>query len=491
VSGARRSALNYVGSVGFVFVTGVLGILVTPVLLRLLGADTLGAARGVAGWCGLLTLLELGLTTAVQGELAQAAGDPRRQAAGLAAGLRAFVRVGVLMLVGGLVLAAGIDRLVVVRPDAVSDLRAAAVAFALVAVLLPVNALRALAEVRSEGYRMQGCYITQSLLLAGFGVGLAAAWPTITGQAAATVLATLGGCGLIVGLYHRDLRDALRVPAAEWAAAAHLLRRVRLAAAVWGLCGKVQLEGPLLLAGLVSAGLGFDVSASQRLLYALGTAVLTVGGATWAAVSTAHHAGGGAGPLVQVTRATAALACLVLVPLTVVNRPFMAAWVGAEHDLGPGYAAATAVGLFAVALLNAWALPLIGAGHLRTLGRPLAALTAVGTVGGVFAMRAGYPAAAVLALAVAPLGMVVGPLPPLLRSAMGVSRRRLFAAVGRPVAVAAVPAATLVGLLAVVPLPTWGRLTAAVAYGLVYLGLVWLVVLSADDRAAVTARLRR
>jgi O-antigen/teichoic acid export membrane protein len=208
-------------------------------------------------------------------------------------------------------------------------------------------------------------------------------------------------------------------------------------------------------------------------------------------VSQAHHerAGGGAGPLLQVSRASAALAGLVFAPLVAVNPPFVRWWVGAGHDLGAGYAAATAAGLFLYSLLNAWALPLVGVGALRPVAWPFGLSTAVAVAGSWLAVHHRLYTVGMLAIAAAPLAVLVYPVPNLLAAHLGVPRRQLLVAVARPLLLAAAPMAGLAVLCVTLPDRLAVRSGLATGYVLV-LGVVLLFLeLTAAERTKLAGRL--
>src|SRR5688572_30045026 len=102
-----------------------LGFLTTPFLLRWLGDERLGAFRVATDWGGYLQLLELGLGGSVQALLAVALGRQRRQQVvfTLAAAVRAYALLGLVMLATGASLAAFLPYLVREEPDLWPDLR--------------------------------------------------------------------------------------------------------------------------------------------------------------------------------------------------------------------------------------------------------------------------------------------------------------------------------------------------------------------------------
>src|SRR4051794_10701843 len=111
---SARSTWNYLTVLVFSAVSMGMALVVTPILLRTLGEARLGAARAVADWAGYLMLLELGLGGALSPLLARAmARDDSDATRGmLAAGFRAYLRVAVGMVGGGIILAIFIPRLI-------------------------------------------------------------------------------------------------------------------------------------------------------------------------------------------------------------------------------------------------------------------------------------------------------------------------------------------------------------------------------------------
>ena len=60
----RRAAWTYVAGVLYTVATILAGFVATPILLKLLGAERLGAFRVMGEWLGYLTVVDLGLTVA-------------------------------------------------------------------------------------------------------------------------------------------------------------------------------------------------------------------------------------------------------------------------------------------------------------------------------------------------------------------------------------------------------------------------------------------
>src|SRR5439155_21342533 len=160
---SARSTWNYLTVLAFSAISMAIALVTTPILLRHLGQTKLGAARAVMDWTGYLSLLELGLGGALAPLLARelAREDSSGVAGMLAAGFRAFLKVAVAMLVGGLVLAGIISRLIRIDPIYFHDLRIATLIAAAPLLLMPLSPLRALAEASQRGYVVNLLLIVQ------------------------------------------------------------------------------------------------------------------------------------------------------------------------------------------------------------------------------------------------------------------------------------------------------------------------------------------
>src|SRR5256885_6851844 len=151
---SARSTWNYLTVIAFSAISMAVALIVTPILLKSLGEARLGATRAVMDWVGYLSLLELGLGGALLPLLARALATPDQSGVRdvMAAGFRAYLRVAAAMLVGGLILAGVITRLMRIDPIYHRDLRTAALIAITPLLLTPLSPLRALADANQRGY---------------------------------------------------------------------------------------------------------------------------------------------------------------------------------------------------------------------------------------------------------------------------------------------------------------------------------------------------
>ena len=137
MSRARNSAWNFGAGLTFGLASAAASFFATPWLLRWLGPERLGAYRALTDWIGYLAIFELGLGGALMAALAVRIGQADGPAVTrmVAAGMRAYCRVTLFQLAGGMALIVGLPHLISLDHVSNSELRAAG-AVALVPVTL-------------------------------------------------------------------------------------------------------------------------------------------------------------------------------------------------------------------------------------------------------------------------------------------------------------------------------------------------------------------
>jgi O-antigen/teichoic acid export membrane protein len=499
VSRVARSALNFAAST-LASAVGVLAAFVaTPVVLRELGADRLGAFRAATEWAGYLALLELGVAGALAPLIAQAAaaGDRDRLGALLAAGVRAFVRVALGTLLAGLALWFVIPTLTRVPAELEGELR---LGFALTvgaAVFLPLGVYRPLADALQRGYLVSALLGVQAAATAaGCALAALAGWG-LPGQFGVTA-----GCALVVPLgllaaFRRVAPPAalLRRPAGI-DAEARRLRGLNRTTLVFQLVGRVCLFTDNVVIGLF---LGPAAVASffltTRLPQAASAQVQAVGGATWAGLAELHHSGRHElfrRRLTELTRLTAVLAGAAVVPLAALTAPFVALWVGPDQFAGGAVVALAVLNGVLLPIFSLWGWVFTGAGRVGVLvpymigqgvlnlGISLLATWLVGLPGPL--------------IGTAFVNLLYNPLmlTRYLRAEFGVRPRGVLLAAVAPLVPAAVVLAALFAAHSAWPGESWARLACefAAAAG-AYLLLAWRLVLGESERETLRRLARR
>lgn len=503
MSRTRRSAANFAVGVATSFVAPAVGLVVTPMLLRLLGDGRFGAFRTAQDWCGYVGLLSLGVTGALQPLLVGAIhrGDPSAVPRLFSASFRAYARVVVVMIALVLALAAFAPRVISVPDELVGELRAGIAVSILGFFWLPFTAFRVLAEAEQRAYLTHGLLVAQALVTAAVSVAFALAGFGLVGQFLATVI---GAAPFALGLAaygmrrHRGLWKGASEPADRAALAA-----LNVPSLIWALTGRVGVASDsLVISAVLGAVAVVPFGMTQRLPLLAQAQVIALGAASWAALSELHQRGHReqfVRRLVQLTRYTAVLAAATLVPIAVCNRAFVVLWVGEARYGGPWLTGLTVTVAFAQSLFALWGWPLIGGGFVRKVlpGAITAVLlnlavsiawtssfglvgTSVGTLFGFTAVSAWF-------------------YPRLLHRELGVPVGRIARAVLGPACLGVAYAFVLAWFATVVPpyaadaakSTRWfGLVVWLGTAGLCYLALAWFLVFPRDDRAEWAGRVR-
>ena len=499
MSRVARSALNFAASTGASVVGMLAAFVATPIVLRELGADRLGAFRAATEWAGYLALLELGVAGALAPLIAQAAaaGDRERLGAILAAGARAYVRVAIWTLLAGLSLWAVLPALVRVPPELEGELR---VGFGLAlgaAVFLPLAIYRPLADALQRGYLVSGLLGIQVTLTAA-----ACALAALSGWGLPGQFGVTAACSLIVPLGLLVVFRRVAPPSAllrrppELDAEARRLRGLNRTTLVYQLVGRVCLFTDNIVVGLF---LGPAAVASffltTRLPQDASAKVQAVGGATWAGLAELHHSGNHElfrRRLTELTRLTAVLAGAVVVPLAALTAPFVSLWVGPAQYAGDTVVALAILNGVLLPVFSLWGWVFTGTGRVAVLvpymigqgvlnlGLSLLATWLVGLPGPL--------------IGTALVNLLYNPvmLGRLLRAEFGVRLREVFTAAVLPLLPAAIVLAALFATRSAWPGESWVRLAVefAAAAG-VSLLVAWRLVLGESERTLLRSVLRR
>lgn len=149
MSRTKNSSSNFVAGLVLTFVSLAVGVFSTPWLLNWLGHERFGAYRVLVDWGGYVGLFELGIGGALMARLAVAIGqgNEEEKLEVLAAGLRLYLRVTLLMVVVGFTWVAILPRLLVVTTISPAELRFTGAALLITLIATPLLTLRWLAEV--------------------------------------------------------------------------------------------------------------------------------------------------------------------------------------------------------------------------------------------------------------------------------------------------------------------------------------------------------
>ena len=483
----------------FTVVTVIVGLFATPPLLRWLGDERFGAFRVTTDWYGYLSLFELGLSGALLPMLAKAVGrqDLELVRRTLAAGVRAYLRVGLVMLAGGLVLAAAITWLVPVSATNAADLRRGSIIVLLGIAFVPLAPFRALIEARQRGYWINLSLLLHSLLVTGLALIMAWAGWGISGQSLAGLLA---GITLRVILSWEALRHfpGLLAASIKQAPDANVWRglwNLNRPTLIFNLASRVGLlTDNIIVAGFLGAAPVVPFLITQRLATLAQREMQGIGNASWAALAELHARGELESfnqRLIELTTLVTALGVGFLVPLAAYNRHFVALWVGPAQYGGEALTIIASLNAILLAVFSFWGWCVTGTGRIGEMTNAMVVQSIINLVLSIIlTKRLGF-IGCVLGTLISFLAVSVWYLPRLLHRLFSVSLRELFGAVAAPLALG-MPYAAIVWWFADISEPS-SLLATAFEIGLaalLYLALWWLLVLKRAERDRWSARIR-
>jgi O-antigen/teichoic acid export membrane protein len=502
---SARSTWNYITVLIFSAVSMVIALVTTPILLRYLGQTRMGGTRAVMDWTGYLSLLELGLGGALAPLLARelASEDVSAAAGMLAAGFRAYLKVTIGMLLGGILLVALITRLIRIDPAYFHDLRLATIIAAGTLLLMPLSPLRSLAEANQRGYIVNLFLIAQSVTIAVCAVFLAKIGWGIAGQLTAIAVGSVLFATLLVidGVAHYR-RMIPTHPTQAPPAASKALWSLNTPTLILNVCGRVGLlTDNIIIGSLLSASAIVPFLMTQRLAQLAQGQLQAIGSASWAALAQLHARGEHElfrSRFLELTRLVVMLGLIVLVPILAYNRAFVTMWVGAEQYAGLTLTSLAVFNALILALSSLWGWVFSGTGQMARLV-PLsissATLNLIVSLGATWwlshhdAHRALWGPVIGTTSAYVLLNLPV--LPILLRKHFGIPTSTLVAAVAWPVLLSVPYGVAVMWFSVRYPPMNFAMLAIDMsAAAAVFAGVCWVVVLSPTDRANWKLRLR-
>jgi O-antigen/teichoic acid export membrane protein len=503
---SRRAIFTFSTGVALAAVTTIVGLVATPFLLRWLGDERYGAYRALAEWAGYLTLLDLGLGGATLTVLAKAlASGPAAIASAVRAAVRGFAIVAMLMLAGGLALAAAAPWLVPVSTELRGDVRFAAAILCAGTLLVIANPLRALIETAQRGYVINLLLLIQSLTLTILALVFARAGGGVKGQALATVIA--GGTfvfAVVIYVWRARLARAkphLRQAQGEQAESASDGWSKELWNTNWhtmalDLSGRAStMSDSIVIALFINPVAVTPFVLTLRLMQVATAQILGIGSATWAALASLHHAGEGEllqKRLIELSRIVVLLGGATLVPIAAYNRAFVRLWVGEQFYGGDRLTIAAACAGILGGLLALWGWVFRGAGVIRPVV-PVSVSSAVVNVAVSVGLTAwlGWLEGPVIGTVVSFVAIPLWCYPLMLRRHFGLPVRRFVGALSPVMAATAAYGAAAWWAARQWPPGGWIELALMMmAAAAVFVVIGWFGLLSRDERGLWVHRLR-
>lgn len=499
--------MNFLASSIATIVAVGIGFVATPFLLRWLGEDRLGLFKVSLEWLGYLTLLELGTGAALAPLILQARAniDGERETAILAAGLRRYVTVAVLTLLVGAGLVAALPWVTRTPPELRSELWIGAGLYLLImSLVFPLALYRALAEATQKTYLVSSLLTAQGIVMAVLAVAMAYAGWGLIGQFLATAV---GSIVVAFGLAFvmRRLAPFARLvhPNVDLTEATSRVRSLSRLTLLQSFIGRVCLMTDNIVISLFLGPAAVTAFFLTQSLTRMATTVLqSVGGSTWAGLCELYQTGQHdlfRQRLVELTKITATLGAVFLLPAAVLTKPFVALWVGPTLFAGDLVVTFAVLNAIMLAVFGLWGWVFNGTARVEKLIRPgLISATLNIVLSILFTVWFGLsgPVLGTFVMYVVSTSWI---LPVLLRQEFGLSIRKLIQASTLPFLPMIAPISLL--YLARETFPTYSWLRLACEYSLaslVSLALAWKLVLRQNEKqhfalvaAKITQRMGR
>ncbi|MCP9494506.1 MAG: polysaccharide biosynthesis C-terminal domain-containing protein [Pyrinomonadaceae bacterium MAG19_C2-C3] len=264
-----------------------LGFAATPLLLKYLGAERLGAYRIIEQWIGYLGFLSIGLGAALSVLILKARNrqDFAQTAALARTGIRLQVKQMLLYLPMTIALAWAMPLLVPVQESLRTELRISAlIGIGIVALISPLGIFRTILECSQSGYYVNAALIVQSVFITGLSVLFGWLGYGMLGQATASVVGYIAYNALLVYFAKKWLTEMRTVTAATIERAE--LWRLRLPLAFAGVGNQINLMTDFIVIGyLFGPAIVTTFIITQRFINFVGGFATSISGVSWAALA--------------------------------------------------------------------------------------------------------------------------------------------------------------------------------------------------------------
>ncbi|MGH9837766.1 MAG: lipopolysaccharide biosynthesis protein [Blastocatellia bacterium] len=452
MSRTRSSAWNFAAGMVYALASAAASLIATPLLLRWLGSERLGAYRALMDWIGYLTFFELGLGGALMASLAGRIGQGDHAAVTrmLAAGLRSYRWVALTQLAGGLALVVALPYLISRTHLGKSELRAAGAVALLPFAFTPLLVFRALAEARQRGYLNWLLMTAQVLTMNGLLLSTARRGWGLLGQSVAFAAAQIPTLVVLAWDGVRGYRGAWKT--APDRADRNALRSLSWPTFIHGLTDRIGLVSDnIIIAWILGPAAVVPFFLTQQLAVLAQSQLRGISNATWAGLAELYARGDEAEMrmrILELTGIVSGLGLAVLTPVAAYNRFFVRLWVGRDAYAGEVVTVLACFNALLWGIYALWGWALLGTGHIRRWA-PFAVLATLVNV-------------VVSVIGTATLG-VVGPL-------LGTTTGLLL------VTSWALPL-TLHRVFGIPPWTLWQAVLAPLGWGLPYVGALWAVAL--------------
>lgn len=369
----KRSFLNFLASLAKTGGILILTFLLTPVLIRLIGAKDFGAFRVLMEIYSYLSLVEMGLLTAVITCLLPVIRSDNKKEIEeiMAQGSWRFYKVVLWTLFFGLMMVPFLPKLTSWEGDNRIELYITFAILLCTSITIPSNIYRAYLESQNKGYLIHIVIFIQnviftllSVLFAWLGLGLKS-------QAVGMLISVILGALLLRYLSDVKVNFARRNTEHD----VHISKRQK-SQVLNELAGKLcwQID-QVVIGALIDTTMVTKVFIGQRVALIMQTQLLSLGQSSWASMSHLYYDEEKKDLFTkrfyELSKIIAFLAVVLLVPVCLLNRAFIILWVGKdqlmETDALIYLAAANA---FLHGVLSFWGLIMTVLGKANMITKP-------------------------------------------------------------------------------------------------------------------------
>lgn len=494
---SHNAILNYLSTMLFTVVTVAMGLVSTPLLIRWLGKDTFGVFRILVAYFGYLTLLEFGLGGGISPILARNLGvnDEEGIVKTLAAGARAYFRVTLFTIVGGLILSTLIVRLNWIKVESTnsSELFTACLIYLIGFSTLYLIPFRSLIEADQKTYVIvlmltaQSIFVTcLSLLFAKHGWG-------IRGQAMAVAIGTVVFYAAVVLVESRRLRPFFkRLASRSDSSVSREIRSLSRPSLIINVSGRLSLmSDDIILGAILGADLVSRLYVTQRMAILAHGQLLGLGAAAWAGLANLHARGEMdlfRTKVIEVTKTVVGVSVVLLAPIVAYNHAFVSLWVGEDMYGNGGWSGRlvitiAAINALVIALNSFWGWTFSGTGKVGLIVRQSIYATLLNITASVYFTTTFGMIGPILGTTIACCGVSMWYLPWKMKQTFDVSPVRLAKAVLAPLSIGIVAAALLAQIAAWAPPHGWLELIVEMGFSsIICLIAVMFICFDGDER---------
>lgn len=495
MSRTRNSAWNLAAGMIYTLASAAASLIATPLLLRWLGSERLGAYKSLIDWIGYLSFFELGLSGALMAALAGRIGQGDRAAVTgmLATGLRAYRSVMFVQLACGLALVTVLPYLISPTHLSKNELRVAGAIALLPLSFTPLLVFRALAEAHQRGYINWLLITVQVLATNGLLLFTARKGWGLTGQSVAFAAAQLPTLFVLAW-------DGTRTYRGVWKAVSDQADRKALWNLSWptcvhGLTDRIGLVSDnIIIVWILGPAAVVPFFLTQQLAILVQSQLRGLGNATWAGLAELDARGNQAKlrmRLLELTGMVSGLGLAVLTPVAVYNRFFVYLWVDRNAYAGKAVTVLACFNALLWAIFSLWGWVLLGTGHIKQW-MPFALLsTLVNVVVSVIGTATLGIVGPLLGTTIGFLLVTSWALPRVLHRVFDLPPRTLWRAALAPLRWGLPYAAALWAVAVYLPPEGWFGFIAIIGLGAVCgLALWWRLSLGSEERAEWQTRLK-